>query len=59
MTAGEYYAQGNCFRKEGKWAEAINCYMAAIEQDPESPAVEAKEMLDDILKFYNKDAYNP
>lgn len=59
MTAGEYYAQGNRFRKEGKWAEAINCYMAAIEQDPESPAVEAKEMLDDILKFYNKDAYNP
>ncbi|MDY4956964.1 MAG: tetratricopeptide repeat protein, partial [Prevotella sp.] len=24
-----------------------------------SPAVEAKEMLESILNFYNKDAYNP
>ena len=24
-----------------------------------SPAVEAKKMIDDILNFYHKDAYNP
>ena len=30
-----------------------------MELDPDSPAVEAKRMLDDILSFYNKDAYNP
>ena len=30
-----------------------------IALDPESPAVQAKEMLDDILNFYHKDYYNP
>ena len=47
------------WRKQGQWHEAINCYLQAIELDPDSPAVEAKRMLDDILAFYNKDAYNP
>ena len=55
----DYYAQGNAYRKQGNWQEAINCYIKAIELDPESPAVEAKRMLDDILDFYNKDMYNP
>jgi tetratricopeptide repeat protein len=27
--------------------------------DPNSPAVIAKEMVENILNFYNKDAYNP
>ena len=55
----ELYERGNVFRKQGNWQEAINCYMEAIELNPDSPAVEAKAMLDDILNFYNKDAYNP
>jgi tetratricopeptide (TPR) repeat protein len=59
MTAQEWYQQGNVWRKQGQWHEAINCYLQAIELDPDSPAVEAKRMLDDILAFYNKDAYNP
>ena len=59
MTAQEWYQQGNVLRKQGQWHEAINCYLQAIELDPDSPAVEAKRMLDDILAFYNKDAYNP
>lgn len=59
MTAEEFYAQGNAYRKQGQWHEAINCYIQAIELDPNSPAVEAKRMLDDILSFYHKDAYNP
>ena len=59
MTAEEYYRKGNEARKEGLWHEAINCYLQAIELDPESPAVEAKKMLDDIMAFYHKDAYNP
>lgn len=57
--AKHFYEQGNRSRREGKWAEAINNYIAAIELDPESPAVEAKRMLDDILGYYNKDMYNP
>ncbi len=59
MTAEELYRRGNQFRKEGNWQEAINNYIAAIELDADSPAVEAKAMLDDILGFYHKDAYNP
>jgi tetratricopeptide (TPR) repeat protein len=58
-TARQYYEQGNAWRKQGNWQEAINCYIKAIELDPESPAVEAKRMLDDIMSFYHKDYYNP
>ncbi len=58
-NAEEYYLKGNAYRKQGQWHEAINCYLQAIELDPDSPAVEAKRMLDDILAFYHKDAYNP
>ena len=59
MTAEEWYKKGNEARKEGLWHEAINYYLRAIELDPDSPAVEAKKMLDDIMAFYHKDAYNP
>ncbi len=59
MTAEEYYKQGNDYRRQGKWHEAINSYIKAAEIDPESPAVEAKKMLDDILNYYCKDIYNP
>ena len=59
MTAEAYYEQGNAYRRQGQWHEAINCYIQAAELDPDSPAVEAKRMLDDILAFYHKDAYNP
>lgn len=46
-------------RREGKWAEAMNSYMEAIALDPDSPAVAARQMLEDIMNFYHKDAYNP
>lgn len=59
MTAEDFYNKGNAFRKEGNWQQAINCYLEAIAIDGNSPAVEAKKMLDDILNYYNKDAYNP
>lgn len=59
MDADEYYKLGNEYRRKGNWQEAINNYLSAIELDPDSPAVEAKLMLDDILNFYHKDAYNP
>ena len=59
MTAEEYYQQGNSFRKQGNWQEALNNYIKAIELDPDSPAVEAKKMLDDIIAYYCKDMYNP
>jgi outer membrane protein assembly factor BamD (BamD/ComL family) len=59
MTSEEYYKMGNEARRHGLWHEAINNYIKAIELDPESPAVEAKRMLDDIMAFYCKDMYNP
>ena len=58
MTAEEYFQQGNECRQKGDWQNALANYMEAIELDPNSPAVVAKEMLENILNFYNKDAYN-
>ena len=37
---------------------AINNYLEALDINPASPAGEAKDMLVDILEFYNKDMYN-
>ena len=59
MTAEEYYQQCNAWRKKGDFKRALDSYMEAIALDPESPAVAAKEMLDDIMNFYCKDYYNP
>lgn len=59
MTAQEYYLHGNAYRKQGDYKHALDCYMEAIALDPDSPAVVAKEMLDNILGFYCKDYYNP
>ncbi|MBR1428366.1 MAG: tetratricopeptide repeat protein [Prevotella sp.] len=59
MTAEEYYQLGNEYRRQGNWQEAMNNYMEAIALDPDSPAVTAKEMLDDIMNYYCKDMYNP
>lgn len=59
MTAYEYYRKGNEYRRQGDWQHAIDCYLEAISLDPDSPAVEAKEMLDSILSYYCKDIYNP
>jgi outer membrane protein assembly factor BamD (BamD/ComL family) len=59
VTAEEYYQKGNAARKRGQWHEAINNYIRAIDLDPDSPAVEAKRMLDDIMAYYCKDLYNP
>ena len=58
-AAEAFYQQGNEARKRGQWHEAINNYIQAIALDPDSPAVEAKHMLDDIMAFYCKDMYNP
>ena len=59
MTADEYYRKGNEYRRRGDWQHAIDCYLEATSLDPDSPAVEAKEMLDSILSYYCKDIYNP
>lgn len=59
MTAEEWYRKGNEHRRRGEFAESLNCYMESIALDPESPAVVAKQMLDEQYSFYYKDLYNP
>ena len=59
MTADELYRKGNALRQQQDWQGALNAYQEAIELDSDSPAVHARQMLMDILEFYNKDAYNP
>ena len=53
-----YYLMGNAYRKLGDWQKALNNYQSAIELNPDSPALQARKMVMDILNFYNKDMYN-
>ena len=53
-----YYLRGNAYRKQGNWQQALNNYQYAIDLNPESPALHARQMAMDILNFYNKDMYN-
>ena len=46
MTAEDYYKLGNSYRKKGDFKHAIDSYNEAIALDPNSPAVEAKKMLE-------------
>ena len=53
-----YYLMGNAYRKLGDWQKALNNYQSVIELNPDSPALQARKMVMDILNFYNKDMYN-
>lgn len=57
--AQEYYLQGNAYRKQQQWAEALNAYEAATALDPASPAAAARKMLMNIMEYYCKEYYNP
>lgn len=59
LTARQWYERGNSYSRKGDWQNALECYMESIELDADSPAVHAKAMVEGILNFYNKDAYNP
>ncbi len=54
-----YYLLGNAYRQQGDFRQALGCYLEAMSINPESPAVEAHQMLTDIIEFYHKDYYNP
>lgn len=53
-----FYLRGNAYRKQGNWQQALNNYQSAIELNPQSPAVQARQMALDILNYYNKDMFN-
>ena len=53
-----YYLRGNAYRKKGDWKQALDNYQYAMDLNPESPAVQARAMVIDILNFYHKDMFN-
>lgn len=56
--ANLYYLKGKAYMKLGNWPQAISCFLHAEELDHDTPAAEARKMLQDIMAFYNKDMYN-
>ncbi len=53
-----YYLRGNAYRKQGNWKQALDNYQYAIDINPDSPALQARKMVIDILNFYHKDMFN-
>lgn len=54
-----HYLLGNAYCRKNDWKHAIESYCSAIDLNPESPAVEANEKVQEILNFYCHDLYNP
>ena len=53
-----YYLRGRACMKQGRWGDAISNFLRSEQIEPDGPAREAREMLEDIMAFYNKDMYN-
>lgn len=53
-----FYLLGNAYRKKSDWQQALNSYQSAIDINPNSPAVHARQIVMDILEFFHKDMYN-
>lgn len=58
-SAQAYYMLGNAYCRRNDWKHAIENYCSAIELNPDSPAVEAYNKVQEILSFYCHDLYNP
>jgi len=52
------YLKGRARMKESRWGDAISAFLQAEQIDPSGPARESREMLEDIMAFFNKDMYN-
>lgn len=59
QRAAALYEQGNAYRKQQRWADALNAYAEAARIDPQSAAVHAYQMLSSIMNYRCKDYYNP
>lgn len=59
MTEEEYIAQGDTAWKEQDWKRCLDSYTEAITLNPESLAKEKREMVMQIIRFFNKDMLNP
>ena len=54
-----FFLLGNIYRKQSNWKPAIECYLTALDINPNSPTRQAHEMVMEILSFNNPDLYNP
>ena len=59
MTEEDYIAQGDAAWKEQDWKQCLDSYAGAIELNPDSQAAEKREMVMQIINFFNKDMLNP
>ena len=59
MTEEDYIAQGDTAWKQQDWKRCLDSYSKAIAQNPDSLAVEKREMVMQIINFFNKDMLNP
>lgn len=57
--AALHYLYGLACARLGEYHHAVNAFLQAERLDPQSPAVEAKAMLDEIYAFRNTDLINP
>lgn len=59
MTEQEYIEQGDMSWKRQDWKHCLDSYTEAIRLNPQSQAKAKREMVMQILDFYNKDMLNP
>lgn len=53
-----HYLKGLAYMKKGDWQHATNCFLQSENYDPQGPASQARQMISDIMAFYNKDMFN-
>ncbi len=57
--AQEFYLAGLEHAHHGEWGRAASCFRKALALDPDSPAKQSLEMVDDIQAYYYKENFNP
>lgn len=57
-TSTLLYLQGKFYMKQSLWGKAISCFLQSEKIEPNEPSRQCREMLADIMQFYNKDMYN-
>ena len=53
-----FLLMGHIYRKRSQWQEALQAYAQAMELNPDSPARYARQMISEIMDFYDKERYN-
>lgn len=54
-----FLERGNLYWKLQDWKHTLEDYEVAIRLNPSSPAVELRQMAQQVIAFYHKDRYNP